>query len=95
LPRFDWFSSLTSPICSCALIGAIYAPTAAHRSELKQGEAIRSCWRLFHERFGLSTHTDLPSARYDEAIQFIKEQYHGLTGQEINAAEQTGMEFDS
>ena len=68
---------------------------AAHRSEVKRGEAIRSCWRLFNERFGLSTYTDLPSARYDEAIQFIKEQYHGLTGQEINAAEQTGMEFDS
>jgi hypothetical protein len=67
---------------------------AAHRSEVKRGEAIRSCWRLFNERFGLSTYTDLPSARYDEAIQFIKAQYRGLTGQEIDAAEQAGLELE-
>ncbi len=67
---------------------------AAHRREMKGGEAIRSCWRTFNERFKLGTYTDLPAARYDEAIQFIKAQYHALTGQEIDAAEQAGMEFE-
>jgi hypothetical protein len=43
----------------------------------------------------LATYTDLPAARYDEAIQFIKEQYRGLTGQEIDAIEQSGLEFDN
>jgi hypothetical protein len=67
---------------------------ATHRKEMKGGEAIRSCWRTFNQRFTLGTYTDLPAARYDEAIQFIKAQYHGLTGHEIDAAEQAGLEFD-
>jgi hypothetical protein len=61
---------------------------------LKGGEAIRSCWRTFNERFTLGTYTDLPATRYDEAILFIKAQYQGLTGQEIDAAEQAGLEFE-
>ena len=61
---------------------------------LEGGEAIRSCWRMFNERFKLGTYTDLPAARFNEAIQFIKAQYHGLSDQEIDAAEQAGLEFD-
>ena len=30
----------------------------------------------------MSTYTDLPAARYDEVVQFIKEQYRILTGDE-------------
>jgi hypothetical protein len=67
---------------------------AARRPELKTGEAIRTCWRLFNQRFTIGTYTDLPAARYDEAIQFVKEQYRGLTGQEIAAAEQAGLELE-
>jgi hypothetical protein len=67
---------------------------AAHKREMKAGEAIRSCWRTFNERFKLGTYTDLPAARYDEAIQFIKVQYRGLTGREIDAAEQAGLELE-
>jgi hypothetical protein len=67
---------------------------AARRPTLKTGEAIRSCWRLFNERFGIATYTDLPAAQYDEAIAFVKEQYRTLTGQEIDAVEQTGMELE-
>jgi hypothetical protein len=67
---------------------------AAHRRGMKAGEAIRSCWRTFNERFKLGTYTDLPAAHYNEAIQFIKAQYHGLTGQDIDAAEQAGLELE-
>lgn len=67
---------------------------AARRPKLKSGEAIRSCWRMFNQRFGLGTYTDLPAARYDEAIEFIKTQYCELTGQEIDAAEQTDLELE-
>ena len=49
---------------------------------------------MFNQRFGLGTYTDLPAARYDEAIEFIKAQYRGLTGQEIDAAEQTDLELE-
>lgn len=67
---------------------------AARRPELKSGEAIRSCWRMFNQRFSLGTYTDLPAAQYDEAIYFVKDQYRGLTGQEIDAAEQAGLELE-
>ena len=67
---------------------------AVRTPEKKAGEVIRSCWRIFNQRFTLGTYTDLPAARYDEAIQFIKAQYRGLTGQEIDAVEQSGLEFE-
>ena len=70
------------------------AAVAAHTLEKTHGAAIRSCWQLFNQRFGISTYTDLPAARYDEAIQFIKEQYRALTGQAIDAIEQAGLELD-
>lgn len=66
---------------------------ATRQSDRRSGEAIRACWRQFNQRFGISTYIDLPAARYDEAIQFIRQQYRALTGTEIDAVEQTGMEL--
>ena len=57
------------------------------------GAAIRACWRELNARFGVSTYTDLPAARYDEIVQFIKQQYHALTGEDLSAAEQGTMEL--
>ena len=76
------------------LVQAWGTALAARTPEKKPGASIRSRWQIFNDRFNLGTYTDLPAARYDEAIQFIKEQYHGLTGQEIDAIEQSGLEFD-
>lgn len=67
---------------------------AARRPALKTGEGIRSAWRVFNQRFGIATYTDLHAAQYDEAISFIKEQYRALTGAEIDAIEQSGMELE-
>jgi hypothetical protein len=67
---------------------------AARQPDRRSGEAIRACWRQFNQRFGISTYTDLPAARYDEALQFIKQQYRALTGTEIDAVEQTGMDLE-
>lgn len=67
---------------------------AEQRPEQRRGEAIRWCWRMFNQRFGLSTYSDLPAARYDEAVQFVKAHYRSLTGREIDAAEQRGMELE-
>ena len=51
------------------------------------------CWREVNARFGVSTYTDLPAVRYDEIVQFIKHQYHTLTGENLGAAEQGRMEL--
>lgn len=58
----------------------------------RPGVMIRKCWGEFNARFGLSTYTDLPAARYHEAIQFVKDQYRTLTGDELTVAEQLGLE---
>jgi hypothetical protein len=66
---------------------------AAKTSNLETGAAIRVCWRELNARFGVSTYTDLPAARYDEIVLFIKEQYRALTGEDLGAAEQGTMEL--
>jgi hypothetical protein len=60
---------------------------------LEAGAAIRACWREVNARFGVSTYTDLPAAHYDEIVQFIKQQYHALTGEDLGATEQGKMEL--
>ncbi len=67
---------------------------ATRKPDGRSGESIRTCWRQFNQRFGISTYTDLPAARYDEAIQFIKQQYRALTGADIDALEQSDMELE-
>jgi hypothetical protein len=65
------------------------------RDERRQtGTAIRKAWIEFNTRFAISTYTDLPAARYDEAIQFIKERYRTLTGNDIDAVEQPGLDLE-
>lgn len=66
---------------------------ATRMTSLEAGSAIRLCWREVNARFGVSTYTDLPAARYDEILQFIKQQYQTLTGIDLGAAEQGRMEL--
>jgi hypothetical protein len=54
----------------------------------KPGVEIRKCWTEFNARFGIATYTDLPAARVDEAVQFVKDQYRALTGRDLEAATQ-------
>src|SRR5262249_61612611 len=67
---------------------------AERQKDQRSGEAIRACWRLFNQRFGISTYTDLPAAQYDDAIRLIKEQYRSLTAKEIGAVEQSGLDLE-
>lgn len=60
--------------------------------KLATGAAIHRCWREFNARFGISTYTDLPAGSVDAAIQFVKDQYRTLTGAELPAVEQAGLE---
>jgi hypothetical protein len=66
---------------------------AARTPNLATGAAIRACWREVNARFGVSTYTELPAARYDEIVQFIKQHYRALTGEDLGAAEQGAMEL--
>jgi P22_AR N-terminal domain len=60
----------------------------AARSGQAQGVEIRKSWAEFNARFGIATYTDLPAARFDEALQFVKAQYRALTGDGIESGTQ-------
>jgi P22_AR N-terminal domain/ORF6C domain len=67
---------------------------AERDSRLTTGTAIRKTWVELNTRFGITTYTDLPAARFDEAVQFIKQQFMALTGQELDAIEQAGLDLE-
>jgi hypothetical protein len=46
--------------------------------KLTEGAAIRKCWGELNAAFGVSTYTDLPAARYDEILRYIKDRYRGV-----------------
>ncbi len=66
---------------------------AEQASTKERSAIIRRCWAEVNARFGVSTYTDLPAARYNEIIQFVKQQYQALTGKDIDAIQQGYMEL--
>lgn len=61
---------------------------AAKLGQPKPGSAIKQCWHEFNARFGIATYTDLPAARFDEAVTFVKGQYRALTGNDLESGTQ-------
>jgi hypothetical protein len=70
------------------LVQAYGEARAARASQAKPGVEIRRCWAEFNARFAIATYTDLPAARFDEAVQFVKGQYRTLTGEDIESGTQ-------
>jgi hypothetical protein len=66
-----------------------YGEARATRSgQSRAGVEIRKSWAEFNARFGIATYTNLPAARFDEAVQFVKAQYRALTGTDIESGTQ-------
>jgi len=65
---------------------------AARTPGTSRSTAINRAWSEFNAAFGLATYTDLPASRYDEAVASIKRQYRELTGNDLPAIEQQGLE---
>lgn len=65
-----------------------YGEARAARGESKPGVEIRKSWAEFNARFGIATYTDLPAGQFDEAVQFVKNQYRALTGSDIESGTQ-------
>jgi hypothetical protein len=70
------------------LVQAYGEARAAHSGQAKPGIEIRKSWAEFNARFGIATYTDLPADRFDEAVQFVKNQYRVLTGEDIESGTQ-------
>ncbi len=67
------------------------AARAEHGTNLTPGTAIRKSWAELNEAFNVGTYTDLPAARYDEIVRYIKDRYRAVTGHELEAVEQTSL----
>jgi hypothetical protein len=70
------------------LVQAYGEASAVRGNERQRGPEIRKCWAEFNARFGIATYTDLPAARFDQAVQFVKAQYRALTGNDLESGTQ-------
>ena len=70
------------------LVQAYGEARAARSGQAKPGVEIRKSWAEFNVHFDIATYTDLPAARFDEAVQFVKNQYRALTGSDIELGTQ-------
>jgi hypothetical protein len=68
------------------------AARAERDPRLAPGAAIRKSWGELNAAFGVSTYTQLPAARYDAIVSYIKDQHRAITGRELDAVEQAGLE---
>ena len=66
---------------------------AAQSSGQERGMVIRRCWGELNARFGVSTYSDLPAARYAEIVQFVRQQYFALTEQDMEVTQQGRLEL--
>ena len=71
------------------------AARAEQDPRLTAGVAIRKSWVELNARFNITTYTDLPAARYDEALQFVTSRYTDLTGRTIETVEQPALDLDA
>src|SRR6266496_2001657 len=70
------------------LVQAYGEARAARSGQAKPGVEIRKSWAEFNARFGIATYTDLSADQFDEAVQFVKNQYRALTGSDIESGTQ-------
>jgi len=70
------------------LVQAYGEARAARSGQAKPGVEIRKSWAEFNVHFDIATYTDLSAARFDEAVQFVKNQYRALTGSDIELGTQ-------
>jgi hypothetical protein len=68
------------------------AARAEQDARATEGAAIRKSWAELNAAFGVSTYTDLPAARYDEIVRYVKDRYSAITGRDLPAVEQAGLE---
>lgn len=61
----------------------VWARARADREELAFGTAIARCWGELKAEFGVAKYEDIPSSRYDECLQFIRQSHAEETGEEL------------
>jgi hypothetical protein len=75
------------------LVQAWGAAKAAQEPRLSRSAAYMSVWAALKARFRVARYEDLPAARYDECVRFVRDAYRALTGAELDLPEQSELEL--
>ena len=75
------------------LVQAWATARAEHTPRMGRREVFAATWAEFKTRFALARYEDLPLSRYAEAVTFISERYHQLTGQDLDIPEQEDLDL--
>ncbi|MFO7169683.1 MAG: hypothetical protein DIU80_016790 [Chloroflexota bacterium] len=67
------------------------AEVRSERDKSTVGVAKHRTWRQLNDAFHVTTYTDLPAARCDEIIRYLKDLYRAYAGRDIDAVEQQGL----
>lgn len=71
------------------LIQAWGAAKAAQEPRLSRSAAYMGVWAALKTRFRVARYEDLPAARYEECVRFIKDAYRALMGEDLELPEQS------
>jgi hypothetical protein len=75
------------------IVQAWGAAKAAQETRLSRSAAYMSVWATLKTRFRVARYEDLPAARYEECVRFIKDAYRALTGEELELPEQSELDL--
>lgn len=72
----------------------LWAQALADREQLPFNRAIATCWVALKKHYDLSKYEHLPAAQYDECVNFIKQAYTKLSGEQLTGEQLRFLEFD-
>jgi hypothetical protein len=65
-----------------------WAEARATQSSTPVGPMKHQCWKQVNAAFGVTTYADLPAARFDEIVRYLKDCYREVTGKDIDVIRQ-------
>jgi hypothetical protein len=75
------------------LVQAWGAAKAAQEPRLSRSAAYMGVWAALKTRFRVARYEDLPAARYEECVRFIKDAYRALIGEDLELPEQSELDL--
>jgi hypothetical protein len=76
------------------LVQAWAAARIEREPELSRMEIFQACWGAIKTRYRLSKYEHLPVTQYVDCVNYIKQAYQRLTGEELTLPEQTSLDLE-
>jgi hypothetical protein len=75
------------------LVQAWAAALSQHNQALTYQSAIRACWLRLNRQFGVARYEDIPSAKYQQAVDFVRAAVRSDTGRDLDLPAQETMDL--